>query len=84
MMKKIIKNISLQPNSDMLQIEVYSNAWNSFDQKERAGLAEKLQIIWALSNAPADPKKCPIRIVDTDGNAVGGSKLPDGAATWAQ
>ena len=84
MMKKLIKGISLQPNSDMLQIEVYPNAWNSFDKPEKEKLAKDFQYIWALSNAPADSNKCPIRIVDTDGSAVGGSKLPDGAVTWAQ
>ncbi|HEY0075457.1 MAG TPA: hypothetical protein VGB77_15270 [Abditibacteriaceae bacterium] len=82
--KALIKEVTLQPNSAMLEIKVYPNAWDSFSSDEKKKLGKDFQDIWALSNSPVDPNKCPVRIINTAGEAIGGSNLPNASDIWVQ
>jgi hypothetical protein len=61
-----------------------SNLWHYQPYQVRLQTAQNFWSAWANTHSPNDPDKARIRIVDLNGNEVGGSRVWAGSLIWVQ
>ena len=79
----IVKSASEGLTPDQIKITI-ANSWHYEPYQVRLQLAQKLWEAWARLHSPGEPDKARIKIVDLNGNEVGGSRILAGSLIWVQ
>jgi len=76
-----IKDVSFEYGRLVIKV---ANSWHFQPYQLRLQMAQNLWNIWASIDSPDAPDKALIRIVDLNGNEVGGSRIFGGSLIWVQ
>ncbi len=79
----LVSNAGLKGDPDELIITVGAS-WHRAVRQDRLVAAQNLWKMWAEINAPTDPDASRIKLVDINGNQVGGSRLGAGSLIQVQ
>jgi hypothetical protein len=77
----IIESFSVQGDTVTMTV---SNVWHLTAYQIRLQAAQNLWKLWASIASPAEPDKARIKLVDFNGNEVGGSRVLAGSLIWVQ
>ena len=61
-----------------------SNAWHYQPYQIRHQAAQRLWQVWANIHSPSDMDRARIKLIDYNGNEVGGSRLVAGSLIWVE
>lgn len=78
---RIEGNPTLSPDALLI---VVSNAWHSQTRQARLQAAQNLWAGWAAIASPSNLDQARIKLVDLNGNEVGGSRIIAGSMIWVQ
>ncbi|OHB55206.1 MAG: hypothetical protein A2Y12_09270 [Planctomycetes bacterium GWF2_42_9] len=81
--KTLITNIEYNTLPSGADITV-ANVWHYQPYQLRLQMAQNLWKAWARINSPDEPDMAKIRILDLNGNEVGGSRVWGGSLIWVQ
>ncbi|MBZ0234418.1 MAG: hypothetical protein K8M05_18960 [Deltaproteobacteria bacterium] len=81
--RDLVSNVSLKGDPDELLITV-GPSWHRAIRQERLMAAQNLWKMWADINTPTTPDTSRIKLVDANGNEVGGSGLGAGSRIKVQ
>lgn len=79
----IIEGVNEGLTPDQIKITV-SNSWHYEPYQIRLQVAQKLWEAWAGLHSPDEPDKARIKLVDLNGNEVGGSRVWAGSLIWVK
>lgn len=79
----IVKELNEGLTPDQVKITI-TNSWHYEPYQVRLQVAQKLWEAWARLHSPNEPDKARIKIVDLNGNEVGGSRVWAGSLIWVQ
>lgn len=77
----IIQSVSVSDETATITV---TNAWHYSVYQVRLQAAQNLWKIWASIASPSKPDRARIKIVDFNGNEVGGSRILGGSLIWVQ
>ena len=79
----LIEKAQMGPHGNFLLITV-SNLWHTQSKQIRYQSAQNLWKIWASIHSPDSSDDARIKLVDYNGNEVGGSRVVAGSMIWVQ
>jgi len=77
----LVSRVSVEGNEATITV---ANVWHGLLYQTRLQLAQGIWGAWASIASPGDPDKARIRLVDFNGNEVGGSRWLAGSLIWVQ
>ena len=83
---KMIESVSVRvPNTIRFEVTLtVDNVWHVRHKQIRMQDAQSLWKVWAGLASPAKPDRARIKLVDLNGNEVGGSRFLAGSSLWVQ
>jgi hypothetical protein len=78
---KIVHRVSIEGDKATITVD---NSWHLMPYQIRLQAAQSLWKSWASIASPDDLDKARIRLVDFNGNEVGGSRILGGSLIWVQ
>lgn len=78
---KLIGSVSAKEDLAIFEVK---NSWHSAPYQVRLQLAQNFWKVWASVNGAPDLDTSRIKLVDLNGNEVGGSRLLGGSLIWVQ
>lgn len=79
----LIENARMDARGNFLRITV-SNLWHLQQKQIRYQSAQNLWLIWATIHSPDSSDDARIKLLDYNGNEVGGSRVLAGSMIWVQ
>jgi hypothetical protein len=77
--------VAVRPGRNEHQVDVtVANQWHREPYQIRLQAAQNIWQAWAQIRAPKNPDLARIKIVDLNGNEVGGSRVLAGSLIWVQ
>lgn len=82
---KIVESVSAEQSGERWTATItLSNVWHLRNKQLRLQDAQTLWKAWAVVASKTDPDKARIKLIDLNGNELGGSRLLAGSLIWVQ
>jgi len=85
MAAKLVESVSVERDGDRWTATItVTNLWHIRDKQLRLQDGQNLWKLWAVLTSKNEPDKSRIKLVDLNGNEVGGSRILGGSLIWVQ